>query len=1014
MSDCPENKLIRQREGTTQQKRYNALLNPDNIKLMGFGVEDWMEFAQKFAANVNFFDGKDATNPQGNWEPFHNATEELKKVAEVYNEGDINPQLALFISFIKLLDLSKERFNTITKRHLDFYYKEVLQLDKKEAQADSVYTIYELAKNATEQLLEKDTLLDAGKDGEGNKRNYGVDEEIVLNKTTVALLQNTYIDNKGWYASTIANSGDGEGGEIANDKKSWLPFGDETRTLAKKGFSIAAPSLKLTEGPRNIEIIIKSNALKTSFGEGLQNIFKVEHTGKKEWIEIDKSKIIITIKKPDNTNEKPELKFSIFYDETAETIESYDKEIHEGNYNTKHPIFRITFDTEVENKETSFNLYKHLTENILEEIEIKTTAIYSSNIEVKSDLGKINLDNPFFPFGPQAKKNAKLKIGAKEWVGKNIEEVSLTLDWKGLPEHLGNHYQYYTYNAEVSTAVNEISNMLAKESKMVQQKEAKKGTVFLTTQTSLFVSGKYGSNRFKVYKSYIENNRVTIDDSSQNNEGEEVTLFTDPNQSNFNNFLSTPYILKKTDEYLIQIALKNTFLHEEYAKIYTYRAINELLLPNEPYTPEIEKLKVKIITKETLSDSQVSLFHEHPFGIRQETELKSIVPQLETGGQLFVGLDNTVENQNVQLLFQIEEGSEKPETIEKLGTEEATVTWQYLKNNIWQNLKPDYLLKDETDNFLKTGLVKITIPKETKNNSLFTEDYFWIQAKISTKFDSVSKIVNIHAQAVGSTFIDNNNTLEHLENGLGANTISKLEQRLATIKKLEQPYTSFNGIPKESDLDFYRRVSERLRHKNRAITVWDYEHLILQEFTYLHKIKCLNHSTRTSFNAPGNVLLVAVPNIINQNVYDIYKPKLSQAKLNAIKNYVNKLNTLHVDAEVISPKYEPVKIGLKAAFKENLDANHYTKQLKIDIAAYLSPWAFDKNQPIPFGNAMYYSEVIYFIENLEYIDYIKDFKMIHEEQTKKEIIPTDQKSILTTVEPTEHEVEAIITSLCQA
>ena len=36
---------------------------------------------------------------------------------------------------------------------------------------------------------------------------------------------------------------------------------------------------------------------------------------------------------------------------------------------------------------------------------------------------------------------------------------------------------------------------------------------------------------------------------------------------------------------------------------------------------------------------------------------------------------------------------------------------------------------------------------------------------------------------------------------------------------------------------YYTRVSERLRHKNRAIQLWDYEHLILQNFPHLYRVK---------------------------------------------------------------------------------------------------------------------------------------------------------------------------------
>lgn len=44
------------------------------------------------------------------------------------------PHYALFLSFLKLYKYAKESINTITQRHLDFYYKQVLQLVPKKKQ----------------------------------------------------------------------------------------------------------------------------------------------------------------------------------------------------------------------------------------------------------------------------------------------------------------------------------------------------------------------------------------------------------------------------------------------------------------------------------------------------------------------------------------------------------------------------------------------------------------------------------------------------------------------------------------------------------------------------------------------------------------------------------------------------------------------------------------------------------------------------------------------------------------
>ncbi|KAB8153492.1 hypothetical protein EZY14_009670 [Kordia sp. TARA_039_SRF] len=1079
MSDCTENTLIKSREGTTQQERYLSMLNPENVQLMGFEVKDWMRFAEEFSKHVQLYDGNDYKNPNGTWEPFHNASAEIKEVIETYTEGDITPQLALFIAFLKLLNKSKERFNDITQRHLDFYYKEVLQLEKNDEKADHAYIIFELAKNANEQFLSDETLVKAGKDSEGNDIHYQLEDEIVINKAKISAIKNTYAynDESNWHASEIANSADGEGGEAEDGTTSWLPFGDTDRNLAKKGFSLSAPSLLLSEGVRTITI--KADFASVPNNEDLSEFITIEHTGEKEWVALPFSAISKA-----KTNSNNALEIVIELTEDDEKIANYDAEIHEGKYNTEHPIIRVLFSQE-ETSLATYDTYKLFADAELQQITITTTGEYAENINVKNDLGKIKTDNPFYPFGTQAKKRANFRISSDEWIGKRISNIEVSLDWKDRPDSFQTHYEQY---------LQQYVNLQPTETFLEVYNAIKDGT---KTGTKL-VTGVNGKNRFLVDASYIGATKTrtesvadaVVKDAEAEAEREKALpnpysdkdkrssrdrrlfgrrdkrskkrtedemramrrqhrdakeeakaqaraeagakaaeearraaatnglgqqMFDGFSTVTFNNFLpaNTTYIPRASDDYVIQLSLQNNFLHDAFPKVYTYHALEKLALPNAAYTPFAENLKVTVTTVEKIGATRndIQLYHELPFGIDRVTRSNlALMPTPENGGQLYIGIEEAVADQNIQLLCQIEEGSENPDAIETY--DKATVTWQYLYNNTWNNLKPSYLLKDQTDDFLRAGLVAFTVPKQYGNNTLFDEDYLWIRATIDKPFDTVSKFTNIHAQAAEVQFVNNDNTLEHLEKGMPAETISKLEDRLATVKKVMQPYASFDGVPKESDLDFYRRVSERLRHKNRAITLWDYEHLVLEEFNYLHKIKCLNHSTSTSFKAAGEVLLVAIPNIIDQNVYDIYKPKLSQTKLNAIENYINKLNTMHVEAKVVSPVYEPVKIMLSARFYEGLDANFYAKKLKDDLAEYLAPWAFDKNQPISFGNALYGSEVIYYIENLDYVDYIKDFKMEHDGDEKDEIIPTDQKSILTSVVPASHTVNAITTVAC--
>jgi hypothetical protein len=58
---------------------------------------------------------------------------------------------------------------------------------------------------------------------------------------------------------------------------------------------------------------------------------------------------------------------------------------------------------------------------------------------------------------------------------------------------------------------------------------------------------------------------------------------------------------------------------------------------------------------------------------------------------------------------------------------------------------------------------------------------------------------------------------------------------------------------------------------------------------------------------------------------------------------------LHVNAQVINPVYEEVKVDLKVKFHKGFDENYYQKVLNTDITKLLSPWAFEITSSIEFG-----------------------------------------------------------------
>ena len=1027
MSNCNTILSVLTSNGSDQKQRYISALQPENIRLNDFELTDWILFAHNFSEYVNYFETSSPQTPSGDWKPFFdffNLNDQkpsvenqlklgrVKKdltdlIAKSKEQYAITPHLTLFITFLMLLENSKKRYNDLTKRHLDFYYNQILKIDKLPATPDKVYLIFELAKNAAQEKIEAKTGFDAGKDASGKMRNYYSNNELIANKTVVSSLKNVYNDvtSKKIVASPIANSYDGLGKAFPDkDNTQWWPFGyidndPSTPGLpdATLGFAVASPILSLAEGQRSIEITFTfQDNISSIATSDIIECLSLQLTTAKSWFETGIA-TSLSIKSGGTyitSISGKTLKIAFQLDENADAITGYNPKIYGEEFATDLPVAKFNIDT---TKNNGYNIYKSLAKNKLETIDINIDVQNIKNVVLENDNGTINSAKPFFPFSTQPVIGSNFNIKYNEAFTKKWINITIDLLWKNTPTDFVEHYKAYK-----TSSVNTISTNTFKSYVL-------NGTNFKTE------GGIVTSNNYFQYKlSLLSNN------SWQN--GAATTLFTSTNP--FKTILSinnNNYTTEKNGQ--LKLTLATSFLHNLYSKTYALALSSEnpdVVIPNEPYTPLAESLILNYTASETTkftatgvenlesvyNKNEAQLFHIHPFGYAEEhsflksnlqhTEDKNsyLVPTYCKGGELFIGLENVQELQQITLLFQVLEGSENPATASFTGKQK--IEWSVLGNNEWRILDSSDILLNETDNLLQSGILKFNLPKEaTQNNTRLPKNYIWLKAKMHKKYDAVCKITGIHSQAVLTTFVNNSNDLSHLKTGLEAGTISKLIQRQSNVKSVKQPYNSFDYKPEESNEDYYRRVSERLRHKNRAITMWDYEHVILQEFPELYKVKCLNHTSETSFQSPGNVTLVVIPDTVNKNVFDIFQPRVSTVTLNKVKNHVDQLNSLHVTTYVINPNYEEVTVDLKVKFKTGFDENFYSQELNTDIIKFLSPWAFDKNIPIIFGATIHSSSLINYIEKLGYVDFLQDVKLLKNGALSDKVaVPSNPKSIL--------------------
>lgn len=1060
------------RNGTAQQQRFIDALDPNSVQLIDLSMEDWFRFAIAFARKLNYF-GTETNEVIGSWESFFIQESEIEDFTEKLNsleshlEGstytsDVKVHLTLFAAFLKLISHSQDRINKLSSKHLDFYYGQILKLDKKTPVADNAHILFELAKNAANTRIKEGTELDGGKDSSGQKRIYKTVDEIIVNNAVVSSLRNVYPDQaKGIKNSFVANSFDGLGGEFTDESTSWWPFGhnlsleeDENSfpelPMAKTGFGLSSPVLLLKEGKRTITFDIslgKDISEKVSISNILDSL-QIFLSGEKEWLPgtLDRSLSGLT------TNQ---LSIVVTLDESADPIVAYDKEVLLEPYNTTDPVARFLLNYDADNSKAN-ELQELFSKTTVSDINITVEAEALQDVVVENDKGAMDASKPFFPFGTLPVAGSNFYIGLPEALEKNWQNITVDFSWKDKPDDFRELYiayrepflnaiskEYYDLKLENGTVtanskalivendshftadVNVLQDGVWKPLEEYQLFDETPWDISVTAQTKNDTKKSKQVKEGYAYKEYAKHHESANKKKTGNSK---FPIKPAPVRSGEDKKFSA-----SIKEGFIRITLKQSFLHKLFTKIYTValsKTGNKVLIPNEPYTPVVESMKVSYSA--IASYEEIGLFHEHPFGVSEESiELKkasvlkasrqkiTLLPSYDRGS-LFVGIENAEARQQINLLIQVLEGSENPETTNDFAEGEL-LEWFALCNNEWLPLNTDYILNNNTDNLLKTGIVSFSVPVDTtQDNTKMPEGFLWLKVETPRDFDTSSQLIDIKAQAVLAQFEDNDNSLDHLQYGLAAGTISKFVERLSTIKGVSQDFNSFDGVPQETDAEYYRRISERLRHKQRAITLWDYENLILQEFTDLYKANCLNHTSLSSSLAPGDVTVVVIPNIIQKNVYDSYKPRISKARRNEIKDFINKLNTLHVTTEVINPVYQEVKVVLKVKFYEGYDDNFYTDQLKQDIAKFLSPWAFEETTSIDFGLTLHESMMINYVEELSYVDYISDFELQQEKgkttsgETKfekvKQVIPEAPKVILTSVKYTDHDITAMTPS----
>ncbi|MEO5641899.1 MAG: hypothetical protein ABIQ40_00500 [Bacteroidia bacterium] len=946
---------------------------------------------------------------QGVFNEFFHALSQIvkntqKNIEKIISEkSDNRPDISLYIAFASLMKTVRLQMNSITERHLDFYYFDVLRHQRLPFTPDQALVRFVLQDNASEYFLPAGTELVAGKDETGKELIYTTDTNISINQGKIAALHTLFVSRNEEVITGVQDESAGIVKAIYSSANpaatlngvglEWWPLmgndqvdnssSQQTMKEADLGFSITSAALFLNEGQRDVTVTFSLDETSATLKTLRRIIAEVAHTTARNqtgtiFYLLSKA-LSITITSAegwknieryafnyDDKNTALILRFS--FTPADPGIIGFDPVLHGEGFDTQWPVLRMMLNTH----NAPVYAYSLLCDVLVNRIRIHTSVKGIRKLVLYNNAGKLSVDKPFQPFGALPLPGSYLLIGSSEALNKNIQSMQLHLLWSDLPpDGFGEYYKGYP--GEITNASFTAGISLLQKGYFLPLRDSQQ-------QVQLFhdASTDHPDRGIPVMQETIID-KINMKELRQRpswNTPDPLLTYGSETQDGFLKLeLLTPPLGFGSAEYAP--LLSSTMVKNSKTK-------KPQPLPRLPYTPVLSAVSLDY-TAEFDSDNSpptqhgelpVGIYRHHPFGMERVAIASSfrniaLFPKYNSEGYLFIGLTGLALPQPLSILFRLSD--------ESFYSHEAPgeVEWSFLSNNNWKLFRKDRVLCDGTNKFVQPGIIDLDLPSDiTNNNTIMPSGLYWICASVKEKTHCISYAKALDTQAVSATWKYAGNSFAHLDEPLPAGSIKKTKEKIQPIKEVIQSIASKGGRIPEEKHEAYARLSERLGHRNRALLPVDFERMVLQQFPTVYKVQCFPDMNGAGKHKRGNILIVVMPDIDRRNDINAFRPKDSYSLLQNITDFLKEHASPFAKIEVRNPLYERVKVIANIKFKRGLDSGFHLRKLNQDMRTFLSPWIYDSMIEVKLGGFISRSDVLGFIERQTYVDFVTALSVV--------------------------------------
>ncbi|KZN32453.1 hypothetical protein [Pseudoalteromonas luteoviolacea] len=968
--------ITHRQTGLSQTGRTIPELSSGFYKIEPRSIEHWLSYLGEVAKNTHFI-GTDSWRPVQSWYKVLPEADKFVALSELVLSGKADevirkiaarPDLALLLTFIDLLAHSQNQFNDFIERHLNYYYQDVLGFEPLAAEPDAAHVLITL--NDVESMtLQPGTEFDGGKDELGNDLTYLSTEPCAINRAVV--------DNVTTVNKLKTSSGLDICRHILSDTEqgveldvSAMTFGDGQQSSldaeVEIGFKVASQDLFLSSGKRIISLRFSSD----EFGESPLDLTAWPESFD-VWASTEDGPVLLTAEQVSLNKEKSEIIITV--DELFSPITPVpdifignDKALPYLSFVLKKSKYQALYGIDLEKRE---KLLETLTLNEIQEVRISTLVIGANGLIGNNGTGFLDMAKPFEPFGFSPQLAEKFEFTHPELLCKRVARASIELNWVGRPDDFDAYYKtYLNYQNAITPAAEKKENSdtltWPKNQVLISQSDQNYNELNHKIQADLFYNDDLWEMDIDPEVELAVSQSKSLP-ANENNISTNRLSFTFDDDNGERDYLTLPFNLTQAKEwpkwYTFELSNQD-FGHPYYLKVAEYYAYQNSInltkwdpdngdfIPTqvpEPYTPLLDSVKLNYYS-ESISRAQRaaignSIWIEHISPIGRQLQLLEgqnnlhLLPQIDDLGYLYIALGSLVTPGQCSVLFQLE-------AVDGYNfAQRPDFKWEYYNQGKWHHFSREdsqgtggegRILQDNTYDLLDSGIIIFSLPEFDESDQFNQDGKVWIRAAIDSSVLSsdythpiYSRLKGVFSQAVKVTLGSKGHPESHYIKPLPAESIASLVITDPLIASVEQPFDSFGARVTEDQSRLYRRVSERLRHRDRLLTGWDFEHHTLQTFPELH--------TARAYKTSDGVNMMVIP--LNHDS-ELLQPKVPRYLMRQIQDEVELRSVPNLDITVVDPIYVEVQLEIIIQIDPRFDIQTTVIELNELIVDTLTPW----------------------------------------------------------------------------